>query len=330
MRRLTLLCTAVAVKLTTYAIDARADLASAEALFDEGAKLFDEGKVAEACAKFAESQRLDPSPGTLLNLARCHRAQGKTASAWAEYLAAKRLATAQGRQPLADEAETQASALVPMLSKLTVRVESPVEGLVVKRNGEPIASASIGTALPIDPGRYTIAASAPGHVDWVKEVEVEAGADQEAVVVPALEAAAAAPADAPRAGPALTTSAPEKDAETTGGGAPVAAYVVGGAGVAVLGAGLVFGGLASSKYGDAESACPDRTGCTSDAIQARDDAGTFATVANVGVGVGLAAIGVGVVLLLMHDSGEPASGRAFSVAPVALRQGGGASFVGVF
>jgi len=57
------------------ALRANADMASAEALFNEGRTLLDAGKIAEACEKFAESQRLDPSPGTLLNLARCHRAE---------------------------------------------------------------------------------------------------------------------------------------------------------------------------------------------------------------------------------------------------------------
>src|SRR5258706_7717246 len=84
--------------------DARADIASAEALFREGRELLAAGKVAEACLKFGESQRQDPSPGTLLNLAACHAKQGKAASAWAEYLAAKRAALTANRSDLAEEA----------------------------------------------------------------------------------------------------------------------------------------------------------------------------------------------------------------------------------
>src|SRR5262245_60483663 len=74
------------------------DNAVADALFQEGRKAMASGKIADACMKFADSNRIAPRLGTLLNLATCHEAQGKTASAWAEFVEAT-AASRQANQP---------------------------------------------------------------------------------------------------------------------------------------------------------------------------------------------------------------------------------------
>src|SRR5262245_5300846 len=79
LRKIT--CCALVLSWTSWS---RAqDPAAAEARFREARALLQENRVSEACAKFAESNRLDPSSGTLLNLANCHKTEGKLATAWA-------------------------------------------------------------------------------------------------------------------------------------------------------------------------------------------------------------------------------------------------------
>lgn len=285
---------------------ARADIASAEALFREGRELLASGKVAEACLKFAESQRQDPSPGTLLNLAACHAKQGKAASAWAEYLAAKRAAQTAGRADLAEEAQRQADQIAPQRSFLTLVVAKPAPGLKLSRNGEVLDAGSFGSKLPTDPGRYTVTASAPGRKAWTGEISVEGGGDDQQLQVPELQLAPAEPAP-PEPGGQRPAPSPTKPSKLP--------YVVGGIGLGVTAVGLVFGGLAKSKYTSATDACPTLKGCSPGAIDDRETAGTFANVANVGVGVGLAAVAGGVVLLLLQDSGERPKAGALRLTP---------------
>ena len=58
-------------------------IATAQALFDEGKRLHKDKNFQEACPKFEASHRIDPGLGTLLYLGDCYEEIGRTASAWA-------------------------------------------------------------------------------------------------------------------------------------------------------------------------------------------------------------------------------------------------------
>src|SRR5690606_24363777 len=111
---------------------AAADSATAEALFREGKALLDRGEIDAACEKFQASMDAEPSIGAQLNLARCHEQLGRTASAWAEYLKAASLAQRHGDARRERSARELAAELEPRLSKLTVEVVAPAEGLTVE------------------------------------------------------------------------------------------------------------------------------------------------------------------------------------------------------
>ena len=315
------------------------DVAAAEALFREGRALMKSGDFAKACAKLAESQRLDPSSGTLLNLATCHAKQGKTATAWAEYLAAARLSKSQGRPQRAKEAKARAAELEPDLSYLTIAVSQKLPDMRVLRGDVELEASVIGSKIPTDPGEHEITVSAPGYKSVSLKVNVGAKGDAQTLAIPALDkedpeapvGATPTPQEPPTAS---TQSAPTRAPPTTD--QPVSesdntlAYVVGGVGVAAAAVGGVFGVMALSSYSDAEDQCPTRKGCSQAAVDKRDTASTQANIANIGIGVGIVGIGVGAVLLLTSGPSEPAAEAATRITPLVGRDSAGLGLSGAF
>src|SRR5512143_2686426 len=94
----------------------------AQSLFEEGRKLLAAGNLAEACAAFDSSQKLDPAITTLLNLADCRERNQQLATAWGTFADANRMARASSNAKLASVANNHAHKLEPRLSKLTISV----------------------------------------------------------------------------------------------------------------------------------------------------------------------------------------------------------------
>lgn len=302
--------------------------AIAEAAFERGRKLMDEGKPAEACPKFEESSRLDPSVGALLNLALCNEQLGRTASAWARYKEAAAMARATGQTDRMGIAEDFAQKLAPKLSRLRIEATSPALGLVIKRDGEVLGSTLLGDPIPVDPGAHTIEATAPGFLPWVTTIEVGQNPGDKTVSVPAL-------APDPAAKP-VEKEGPIRDVRPAEGGGSngmrTAAFVVGGVGIAALGVGAVFGGLATSDLGKADPLCPEKR-CNPAGFAFVESAETKALASTIGFGVGALALGAGVVLFLVSRSPAkepgPSAARVWLVPSFGPRAHG-ASIVGSF
>ncbi len=166
--------------------------AAAESLFDDGVKSMKAGHFADACPKLEESERIDPGIGTLLYLGECYEKTGRTASAWATFREAASTAQAQGELERARIAGARADRLQAGLSKLAVRIAPEtvqLSSLRVTRDNAPIASTLFGVAIPVDPGKYHIVASADGYDSYEADIEVAANADSKTVDIPALKAA---------------------------------------------------------------------------------------------------------------------------------------------
>ena len=314
------------------------DEAAAEALFLEAKRLSAEGKFAEACPKFAESNRLDRGAGTLIHLGDCYEKNHQTASAWATYRDAASAAQGLGRADWEKLANARAAALEPKLAKLTIRVVEPADKIEVTRDGTRTAPASWGVAIPVDVGTHVVQASAPGRKPFKTSIAINRDGDRDEVVVPKLPLQPAGTAAAPTGSPARAAAqgdAPGSSQRTMG-------FVVGGIGVVGLAVGAVTGLIAIGKNNESKQACPNDGACTSkDAVDAADGArqfGTISTIAFVAGGVG-AALGTVLVLTAPSSRSErgstkprPATARAPGVRVVPSSDGrsAGMSVLGVF
>lgn len=324
----------VAALLSLSAGAARAEptadqAAAAEALFREGRELVAKGKLAEACPKFAASQRLDPGYGTQWNLADCLERLGRTASAWAAFREAADMATRAGQADREAKAARRAADLEHRLERLAVAVNAPTDGLVVKRNGAVLDAGAWGVPLPVDPGRHVIEAMAPGKKPFSQEVQTAGPGQVVTVEIPLLEDAPAtvatplpAPVREPSPPPAPRAPAPDHD----GGAATRRALsvVAGGVGLAGVVTGSIFGLIASSRWNRAqEEHCRTERLCDERGVVLVNDAKRAATVSNVGFVVGGLGLAAGVALFVTSLGGsEPAAARLL-VTPAVGSAGGG-------
>ncbi len=308
---LLLAATLGAVCLARPAFGQSSDAVAAEAMFDEGRRLVAQGKYADACPKFVDSERLEPSPGTLLNLASCWEKLGRTATAWATYRAAASAANAGGRKDYVATAQKHADALAPRLAHLTVSVPQGLDGLQVKRDGVTIASAEWGLAIPVDLGTHAVEASAPGYKAWGASVEVPNEGAAVTVNVPSLEAKApeAASPSAPVPPRIAPPATPEpQGGEGKGGLQRATGLVIAGVGVVGLGVATIFAVSAKSIYNASLSNCePGNPGlCSPAGVAQRGDARATGNAASVTLGVGAAALAAGALVWIVAPRSSPA------------------------
>ena len=266
------------------------DAALAEKLFDDARQLMAKKAYAEACPKLAESERLDPGVGTLLNLGDCYEKSGKIASAWATYREAEGASVRDGQKKRAAFATGHAKALEPSLSYLVVSTP-PGLAVSVTCDGKAIGATSLGTPMPFDAGPHHLEATAPGRLPWARDVELAVKAT---VRVPIeLTDAPVATVVAPRAPTVVAARRPASD----GHGQRVLGVVAGGLGIVGLGVGSYFGLRAKSTNDDADAHCSAST-CTREGGQLTSDARGQATASTVFFAVGAVALAAGIVLYL--------------------------------
>jgi hypothetical protein len=339
MRPLTPLA-ALALALVGPRVALAQDVAAAEALFEKGVADMEAGTYATGCPAIAESQRLDPRPGTLFALATCEDRAGRSATAAArfqDYLDAyDKLAPEQQKKQRERPAEAKArkAALAASAPRLSIALAPGApKDAVVRRDDAVLGAAALGLPLPTDPGDHVLVAEGGGARAEKKvtlkngdRVEVTLELRAQATPTPVAQPApAATPPPTRPEGPAAPPPAPAGSPLRTAG------FVLGGVGLVGVALGAVTGGLTLAKKGAITDGCHDHL-CTADGKAAADSAQTLGLVSTVGFVAGGAALAAGVVLVLVAPSSAKAPTKT-GIAPwvdVAGASGASAGVKGVF
>ena len=287
----------------------------AEALFRAGRQAMKVSDYETACAKFRESNRLDPSPGTVLNLGECEEKLGHLAAAWELYQrVVHALPPSDDRQRIAradaDALESRVSRVVLVASK------SAPPDMEILNGPVRLTASSLTVPIPVDPGQHELTVSAPGYSPRVYRMTLAPGELRSLVVAPG-----------PRiADPAAVRARRERALKWTWG---VTSLGIAGSTFAVAGVSTVIV-LRKKAIVDDPQHCDATRSCDTAGVDAGHTGRAFSLVATVSTGVGLAALATGAYLLLSRPHSSEAypeqhSGLSLRLATLPLPGGGGLS-----
>jgi hypothetical protein len=312
---------AVAAMATSPGIRAQQrDPAAAEALFLEGKKAVQAGDLPTACTRYADSYRLDPTIGTLLNLADCQERIGNVATAWEKFKESlAKLDPDDKRRPIVEKKVPELEKRLPRLLLRAAR--SGPQQLTVVRDEVELGSSVLGVALPLNPGKHVVVVKAPKHEARRYEVVAEEGKTTELLVQPGPLVAEPEPAkSAPQGSSAAAPPAASASAAPppSSGGSTLGWILVG-----VGGAGLVTGiasyAMMKKARSTVEEHCNTTTyACDSEGMDAARSGKTWTNVNTVSLIVGVLGVGVGAYFVLSGGSSskpEPTTTAGFTAGP---------------
>lgn len=295
------------------------DKAAADALFDSALKMMQQGNYKEACTKLQKSHALDPAVGTLLNLGRCYREDGRTASAWTTYREAAALARQEGQSDREKLARDEASALESRLIRVRLIVSDEVKALpelAIEQNGQSVSLALVGEALPVNPGLQTVEVKAQGKAGTFKLTAEKEGLTYSLNIDKLSDRTEENGERTQPAEPQADESDDEDDDESTeadsDGPNYIGPIILGASGIVTIGLGTAFAFVAQSHDDNARAICTDITQpCTAEDVeewnseltQAKDNA----AVAYLGWGLGGAAVVGAVIWWVLQPSASDSS-----------------------
>jgi len=293
--------------------------ARATELFRAGRAAAAAGDDKTACERFGESEKLQPAPGTELNLGACESKQGHLRAAREHYRSA---AAGFGPEDLRRAvAVNSANGLTDRLGLLTLRVApgAPADATVTL-NGVALDAKTLAQPIEVDPGKTTVVVNAASRQPRSVDVQLAEGEKKELAV----DAGDAVAPETPAAPPVDTSPKPD----ATRGLERTLGFVGVGAGVAGIAVGSIFGALALHEASVVKANCNLTTyACQSPGVSAASTGSTDGIVSTVGFIAGGVLAAAGVYLVVRTWGPSPSSHAkpiALTLTPLTLRSGGGA------
>jgi hypothetical protein len=290
---------------------------AARSLAADGRVAYRAGDYPRAIELFHKAFALFPAPTISLYEARALARSGQLVEAAGVYTKTMGIAV-DDRSPeqfhrAVRDAEAELAELKPRIPRVVLDMRPPpaaTADLTIILDGVTWNRELLGVEAPANPGRHRVAARTP-EGDRASQVFTLAEGESKHVEL-VLESA---PVERAAPDPSTRPIDERLPGESSPSSRRMIGYVAIGVGAAGIGTGIVAGLLASSRYDDAESQCPDHR-CTEGTAGGSSLAEfrTLRTVSTVGYVMGGVGIATGVTMLLVHSKAGPRS-RSASVRP---------------
>jgi hypothetical protein len=276
------------------------ELAAARKLFGEALKLERKSDWKGALAKFQKVAQVKMTPQVRFHVALCHEHLGRLVEALNGFeLAAHEAKNLDNKaKKVAKNAPKRAAALRKRLAYVHIVVQGTVHSSKILLDGKPISLALVDTDIPVNPGTHVVKViTGTGEVVYEQELVLEKRQNQRVeLVIDDPEP----PPPPPKSTATAVTPPPPAPPPPYNGSSRVPAYVVGGLGIAALGASGLFYGLRQMTIADIRDTCDaDDRYCDGDMIDTAERGEIYTTLSGVMLGVGAAALATGVVLFFV-------------------------------
>ena len=283
----------------------------AKEAFEEARTLFRKGDFTGSLDALERTQKLSPDPRIFWNMAACEKKLGHYARAVGDV---DRYLTS-GASILTDDEKREAAQFIAAAKAFvgTVNVISNVDGTQVRVDETLLGTTPLAKPIVVDEGEHRVRFVRSGYKTVERTEQAPAGSDLRWAVELAPESEAAAStstATPPLSSPSIHAKAPSR----------LGPLLLGGAGIAVAGAGAIFVGLTLREASKIETECG--TTCPPSRWEKYR---TMQTAGDVLLGVGGAALLGSAIWWILQPTGPHEERRAW-IAPTIGGVSAGASF----